>query len=59
MSIRSAVQQLGAGVAGLIAGVIIVEKPNGSFENYQYVGYIAVAMSLLSLYLIRKIVAKH
>jgi multidrug resistance protein len=59
MSIRSAVQQLGAGVAGLIAGIIIVEKPDSTFGNYQYVGYIAVAMSLLSLYLIRKIVAKH
>lgn len=59
MSIRSAVQQLGAGVAGLIAGLIIVEKPDNTFGNYQYVGYIAVAMSLLSLYLIRKIVAKH
>ncbi len=59
MSIRSAVQQLGAGVAGLIAGVIVVENPDGSYSNYQYVGYIAVAMSLLSLWLIRKIVAKH
>lgn len=59
MSIRSAVQQLGAGVAGLIAGMIIVEKPDGTYSNYQYVGYIAVAMSLLSLWLIRKIVAKH
>jgi multidrug resistance protein len=59
MSIRSAVQQLGAGVAGLIAGLIIVENPDGTYSNYQYVGYIAVVMSLLSLYLIRKIVAKH
>ena len=59
MSIRSAVQQLGAGVAGLIAGVIVVENPDGSYSNYQYVGYIAVVMSLLSLWLIKKIVAKH
>lgn len=59
MSIRSAVQQLGAGVAGLIAGVIVVENPDGTYGNYQYVGYIAVAMSLFSLYLIRKIVTKH
>jgi multidrug resistance protein len=59
MSIRSAVQQLGAGVAGLIAGLIVVENPDGTYSNYQYVGYIAVAMSLLSLWLIKKIVAKY
>jgi predicted MFS family arabinose efflux permease len=59
MSIRSAVQQLGAGVAGIIAGLIITEHPDGTYGNYQYVGFIAVFTSLLSLYLIRKIVMKH
>lgn len=59
MSIRSAIQQLGSGIAGLIAGMIMVENTDGSYENYQYVGYIAVFSSLLSLFLIRKIVAKH
>jgi predicted MFS family arabinose efflux permease len=59
MSIRSAIQQLGSGVAGVIAGVIITENPNGTYENYQYVGYIAVFTSLLSLYLLSKIIAKH
>lgn len=55
MSIRSAIQQLGSGVAGIIAGMIITENPDGSFENYPIVGYVAVFTSLLSLYLIRRI----
>ncbi len=59
MSIRSAIQQLGSGIAGVIAGLIITENTDGTYENYQYVGYIAVFTSLLSLYLLSKIVAKH
>lgn len=59
MSIRSSIQQLGAGFAAFIAGNIITENSTGQFEHYNYVGYIAIATSLISLWLIRKIETKY
>ena len=61
MSIRSAVQQFSSGIATFIAGMIIQEKPSlinlgeKALVNYQYVGFIAVFFSLLSLYVARKL----
>ena len=64
MSIRSAVQQLTSGIASFIGGLIIIEKPPifgnaKALENYNYVGLIAVAFSLLALYLARKITVEQ
>lgn len=59
MSIRSSIQQLGSGIAAYIAGNIIVEGVDGKYVNYNYVGYIAIATSLISLWLIRKIETKY
>lgn len=59
MSIRSSIQQLGAGFAAFIAGNIITENSVGQFQHYNYVGYIAIATSLISLWLIRKIETKY
>lgn len=60
MSIRSSVQQLTAGLASYLAGLIITEKPSAFGEvkalvNYQYVGLIAVFFSLVALYISRKL----
>lgn len=61
MSIRSSVQQLASGIAAFIAGLIITEGPSQfgdkvkALHNYQYVGLIAVAFSLISLLLARKL----
>jgi multidrug resistance protein len=55
LSFNSAVQQLAAGVASFVAGLIIYEGPNGKFMNYNKVGYIAVVLSLLCIPLIRRI----
>jgi MFS transporter, DHA1 family, inner membrane transport protein len=61
MSIRSSVQQLTSGLASFIAGTIISEKPSifgeetKALVNYEYVGYIAVLFSLISLWLARKL----
>jgi predicted MFS family arabinose efflux permease len=61
MSIRSSVQQLTSGLASFIGGLIITEKPSmtGSeikaLANYPYVGLIAVAFSLVSLYVARRL----
>jgi len=61
MSIRSAVQQLTSGLAAFIAGLIILEKPSTfstqakALVNYEYVGLIAVAFSLVSLWIGRQL----
>lgn len=61
MSIRSAVQQLTSGLAAFIAGLIIFEKPSTfgagakALVNYEYVGMIAVAFSLVSLWIARQL----
>lgn len=61
MSIRSSVQQLASGIAAFIAGLIITEAPSQfgdnvkALQNYQYVGLIAVAFSLVSLLAARKL----
>jgi MFS transporter, DHA1 family, inner membrane transport protein len=61
MSIRSAVQQLTSGLAAFIAGLIITEKASAfgteakALDNYEYVGLIAVAFSLASLWIARQL----
>ncbi len=49
MSVRASVNQLGLGLASLIAGSIVIEQ-NGVLVNYQYVGYFAVVMSIIAIY---------
>ena len=46
---NSAIQQLGLGIASLMAGYIIGHAPDGTLTNYWLVGLIAVAATLLSI----------
>jgi DHA1 family inner membrane transport protein len=57
MSINSCVQHIGSGMAALIAGMIVTKNANGQIENYEYVGYIAMASVVISLYLANNIKA--
>ncbi|MGB3617941.1 MAG: hypothetical protein WBA12_07465, partial [Catalinimonas sp.] len=49
MSINSAVQQLSAGVAAQVAGLIVVEQADGSLDRYEWVGYLAVVCTVIAL----------
>ena len=49
MSINSAIQQLGLGVASLLAGFIIGHAPDGTLTRYWMVGLIAVGATLLAI----------
>lgn len=52
MSINSSIQQIAVGIASYISGLIVVKNPHsGKIENYNYVGYIAIAASILCLIL--------
>lgn len=55
LSFNSAVQQLAAGAASFLAGLILAEGVNGELLNFEKVGYIAIVLSLLCLPLIRRI----
>jgi MFS transporter, DHA1 family, inner membrane transport protein len=51
MSANSAVQQLSAGLGAAIAGRMLVTASDGSLQHFDRVGYIAVVLTLLSLWL--------
>lgn len=61
MSIRASVQQISSGLAAMLAGFIIAEKPSEVIDgakaliNYDYVGYIAVFFSLIAIFVARQL----
>jgi predicted MFS family arabinose efflux permease len=55
MSINSSVQQMSAGLASFIAGFIMLKAPDGSLLNYEYVGYLAILTSLISLFVAKQL----
>lgn len=61
MSIRSSVQQIASGLATLLAGFMIAEKPSPLHEkataliHYNYVGYVAIFFSLIAILIARKL----
>ncbi|MGZ5242546.1 MAG: MFS transporter [Bacteroidia bacterium] len=55
MSINSSVQQISAAIGSLIGGLIVVQEASGKMLNYQYVGYIAIATSILAIFIARKL----
>lgn len=59
MSIRSAVQQLVAGIAAFASGLIMVENSDGTYSNYNIIGYISVLTCLATLLLVRRIKEKY
>ena len=56
MSINSSVQQLASGLAATIGGAIIVKTADGRIEHYGWVGYLAMALILTSVFLAKKVV---
>ncbi|MDF2157525.1 MFS transporter [Algoriphagus sp. CAU 1675] len=55
LSFNSAVQQLAAGLASLIAGMIIGENELGQLTNFNLVGYLAIFFSILCIPLARRV----
>lgn len=51
MSINTCVQQLGAGIAAFVAGTIVTQLPSGQLQHYDWVGYWAIAMAIVAVYL--------
>jgi MFS transporter, DHA1 family, inner membrane transport protein len=55
MAFNASVQQLGSGVAAFLAGAIVVKNSAGLYENFNYVGYVAIAINLISIIVISRI----
>lgn len=49
MNLNSSLQQLGLGLSAFMGGLIISKNPAGEIQNYNIMGYISIAVSLLCL----------
>lgn len=49
MAFNSAVQNFGSGLAALVAGWIMVKAPSGEILHFDWVGYIACAVSVVAI----------
>lgn len=54
-SISSSVQQLSGAVGTFISGFIVVKGSDGLLQHYNWVGFVAVLFTLISLYIVRQI----
>ncbi len=59
MSIRSVAVSLGQGIAAYCAGLIIYEQADGTFANFNVVGYIGIATSITSYFILRKMADRY
>ncbi|MCP4123033.1 MAG: MFS transporter [Bacteroidetes bacterium] len=55
MSFKASLQQLGIGLASILSGLIVVETEAGTFQHYDVVGYIAIAVLLTTLFVAGKL----
>jgi MFS transporter, DHA1 family, inner membrane transport protein len=57
-SFNSSMQQLGSGLAALVSGFIVIKGEKGEIEHYNWVGYLSIAVLLISLFIGRSIFKK-
>jgi predicted MFS family arabinose efflux permease len=57
MAFSAAVQNLGSGLAVVIGGMLIVKTPTGEVLHYDWVGYLACAVSFVAIWASRKVKA--
>ncbi|WP_299702170.1 MFS transporter [uncultured Pontibacter sp.] len=55
MSINSSVQQLGAGIAAFVSGLIVQEAANGTLTHFNWVGIMASVVTLVAVWVVRHI----
>jgi len=55
MSFNASIQQLGAGLAAMTAGLVIGRAPDGTLTHYGVVGWIAAACTLVAIWLAHRI----
>jgi predicted MFS family arabinose efflux permease len=55
MSINSSVQQLSTGFSAMLAGFIVQKTETGQLMNYHYVGYIGIALTLVCIFIAKRV----
>jgi DHA1 family inner membrane transport protein len=55
MSINSAIQQLGAGIASYVAGLIVIKTASGERQDYNMVGYLAITASIIAILVAKRL----
>jgi predicted MFS family arabinose efflux permease len=61
-AVSASLQQLSGGLGSVVAAAIIAENPDGTLRHFDWLGYVVVATSILSLiamYFVQKPVAKR
>ncbi|BFG71774.1 MFS transporter [Sediminibacterium sp. KACHI17] len=55
MSFNGSIQQLFSGLASLIAGMIVISKPDHTIVHYSWVGYLSIIIVLASVFIAKKL----
>ena len=55
MSISASLQQLASGFASFAAGLVVSKSATGELLGYNYVGYVAIAVSILCIFVAQKL----
>ena len=61
-AVSASVQQLSGGLGSVLAGAIIVQNADGSLRHFDWVGYVVVTttmISLVAMYFVQKSVANQ
>jgi predicted MFS family arabinose efflux permease len=54
-SVSASLQQFAGGVSASVAGWLIVQRPDGTLAHFDWVGYVVMAISLLSVALMYRV----
>lgn len=57
MSINTAFREFSAAISAILAGSIITDKTDGTLGNFEWIGYLAIASSIVCLFIVRRIKA--
>ena len=49
MSVNASVQQISGGIASAIAGMIVVQRPDGFLEGYTLLGYVVIGSMIVTI----------
>lgn len=55
MSVNSSIQQIGAGISSYVAGLIVVRSASGQLQDYDLVGYLAIAASVVAIFVAKRL----
>jgi len=55
MSVSSSLQQVAGGFASILAGLIVVERPDGVLDHFEVVGYVVLGTALVTLFMMWRI----